>query len=100
MADNSKKSPTKSSRASSSSSRGPASDRFPIDNVTYDLITVIHVKAKGLEALDRYLQDAADDEDCRSLFEEIREQDQEAIAQLRDALRDRLDSQAEAEEAA
>lgn len=93
MAENAKKPAAKSSAASGNS-------KSPIDDLTYDLITVIHAKAKGLEALDRYLQDAAENTDCKSLFEEIRQEDQEAITQLRDVLRERLDSQAEAEEAA
>jgi bacterioferritin (cytochrome b1) len=93
MPENPKKSPSRSS------SRSAGEGRFAIDNLTYDLITVIHQKSKGLEAFDRYLQDASEDEDSRQLFEEIRQQDEEAIKELTDALRTRLESQAEEEAA-
>ena len=93
MPENSKKSPSKSSSHSS------GEERFPIDNLTYDLITVIHEKSQGLEAFDRYLKDAGEDEDCRQLFEEIRQQDEEAVKELTDALRERLESQVEEEAA-
>jgi hypothetical protein len=92
MPENAKKSPRSSSRSS-------GEGRFPIDNLTYDLISVIHEKSQGLEAFDRYLKDAAEDDDCRELLEEIREQDEDAIKQLTSALRDRLESQAEEEAA-
>jgi len=42
MPENSKKSPSKSS------SRSSGEGRFPIDNLTYDLITVIHKASKPL----------------------------------------------------
>ncbi|HEX7959421.1 MAG TPA: hypothetical protein VF493_05860 [Terriglobales bacterium] len=93
MPENPKKSPSRSS--SSSSGEG----RFPVDNLTYDLISLIHEKSQGLEAFDKYLKDVADDEECRDLFQEIREQDEEAIQQLTQALRDRLESLAEEEAA-
>jgi len=94
MPENSKKSPSRSS-----SSRSSGEGRFPIDNLTYDLITVIHEKSQGLEAFDRYLKDAGEDEECKTLFEEIRQQDEDAIKQLTQALRDRFESQAEEEAA-
>src|SRR5206468_702686 len=67
------------SKKSSQSSSTRAGD-FPLDNNTYNVITVIHEKSKGLEAFDQYLQDA--DENLREIFEEIREQDTRAIEQL------------------
>ena len=60
---------------------------------------MIHEKSQGLEAFDRYLKDAGEDEDCRQLFEEIRQQDEEAVKELTDALRERLESQVEEEAA-
>ena len=64
---------SKSSKKSSQSSRSSRSGDFPLDNNTYNVITVIHEKSKGLEAFDQYLEDA--DENLREIFEEIREQD-------------------------
>ena len=95
MPENSKKSPSRSS-----SSRSSGEGRFPVDNLTYDLITVIHEKSQGLEAFDKYLKDAAEDEDCRELFEEIRQQDEEAIKRLTNSLRERLETVAEEEDVA
>jgi hypothetical protein len=59
---------------------------FPLDNLTYDLITVLHEKSKGLEAFEKYLEHARDDYDLRLTLEDIREQDERAIAELRDHL--------------
>lgn len=59
--------------------------RYPIDDLTYDLITVLHEKSKGLEAFDRYLEDARGD-DVEDLLHEIREQDERAIEELQDHL--------------
>ena len=93
MPENPKKSPSRSS------SSGSGEGRFPVDNLTYDLISVIHEKSQGLEAFDKYLKDAADDDETRELFEDIRQQDEEAIQQLTQALRDRFESLAEEEAA-
>ena len=76
---------SKSSKKSSQSSRSSRSADFPLDNNTYNVITVIHEKSKGLEAFDQYLENA--DEDLREIFEEIREQDTRVIEQLQDHLR-------------
>jgi len=76
-----------SARKSQSSSRSNVSRSgdFPLDNNTYNVITVIHEKSKGLEAFDQYLEDA--DEELREIFNEIREQDTRAIEQLQEHLR-------------
>lgn len=71
-----------------SSGRGEnrqGSGRYPIDDLTYNIITVIHEKSKGLEAFDRYLEDARGDE-VEDLLQEIREQDERAIEELQDHL--------------
>jgi hypothetical protein len=76
---------SKSSKKSSQSSRASRSGDFPLDNNTYNVITVISEKSKGLEAFDQYLEDA--DEELREIFQEIREQDTRYIEQLQDHLR-------------
>lgn len=55
---------------------------FPIDNLTYDLITIIHEKAKGLEAFDRYLQDCQGNQQVSNLLQQIRQQDSQFVQQL------------------
>ena len=77
--------PKSSTSKKSSQSSSTRSDDFPLDNNTYNIITVIHEKSKGLEAFDQYLQDA--DEQLRGIFEEIREQDTRYIEQLQEQLR-------------
>jgi hypothetical protein len=56
--------------------------QFPIDNVTYDLITLIHQKSKGLEAFDKYLQDAQGNNEFSQLLQQIRQQDSQSVQQL------------------
>jgi len=56
--------------------------QFPIDNVTYDLITLIHEKSKGLEAFDKYVQDAQGNNELGQLLQQIRQQDTENVQQL------------------
>jgi len=56
--------------------------QFPIDNVTYDLITLIHEKSKGLEAFDKYLQDAQGNSELGQFLQQIRQQDTQTVQQL------------------
>jgi type II secretory pathway component PulL len=74
-----------------------------IDNVLYDIVTVLHEKSKGLEAYDKYEQDLQDHDEIREIFSEIRSNDQEAVQRLREGLRQYLASEeagSEEEEAA
>src|SRR4051794_13238429 len=75
-------------RSSRSSNRG--GNQGMIDNLTYDIITVLHQKSKGLEAYDKYLQDARGREDVRDILEEIRDSDQEHVQRLTQTLREIL----------
>jgi hypothetical protein len=59
-----------------------------IDNLTYDLITVIHEKSKGLEAYQQYLQDSQGNQKCTQIFQQIQQQDQQAIQSLLGCLHD------------
>lgn len=58
------------------------SGNFPLDNLTYDLITLIYEKSKGLEAYDKYIRDANDDQQVGQLLQQLRQQDEQAIQQL------------------
>jgi len=57
-----------------------------LDDLTYNVITVLHEKSKGLEAYEQYIEDAEDNEEVREIFEELRDQDQEAVGRLEEAL--------------
>jgi hypothetical protein len=63
----------------------------PIDDLTYDVITVLQNKAKALEAYDKYIRDADEDDEAREAFEEMKRADQEHIRILKEVLARRLD---------
>jgi hypothetical protein len=68
--------------ATKQSGQGQSSGSFPLDNLTYDLITVLYEKSKGLEAYDKYIRDAQNDQQAKQLFEQMRQQDEQCIQQL------------------
>lgn len=70
-----------------------ASTDSPIDDLTYDVITVLHAKAKALEAYDQYISDAVDDDEAREVLEEMKRQDQENVRVLKEVLARRLDEE-------
>lgn len=59
---------------------------YGIDNITYDLITLIHEKSKGLEAFDQYLQDAQGNDQVTQILQQCRQNDQQAVQQLTQCL--------------
>jgi hypothetical protein len=66
------------------------SNRYGIDNLTYDIIAVLHEKAEGMEAFEQYLQDAQGDNEARQCFEELQRQNRENIQRLQKLLQSRL----------
>lgn len=62
-----------------------------LDDLTYDVITVLQNKAKALEAYDKYIRDADEDDEAREAFEEMKRTDQEHIRILKEVLARRLD---------
>ncbi len=73
--------------------QGSGSSRYGLDDLTYDIITVLHEKSKGLEAFDQYMQDAQGDNEARECFQQLRQQDQQNIQKLQQLLSTRLGSQ-------
>ena len=69
---------------------------FPLDNLSYDLITIIHEKSKGLQAFDKYIQDAQSNERVRQSLEKIRQQDEQCIQELTQHLTHVLGQQGQA----
>ncbi len=61
---------------------GQSRGNFPLDNVTYNLVTVLYEKSKALEAFDKYIQDAQNDQQTKQLFEQMRQQDEQCIQQI------------------
>jgi len=70
-----------------------SSTQSPIDDLTYDVITVLQNKAQALAAYDKYLSDAddEDDDELKEVFTEMRKQDEEHVLVLKEALARRLD---------
>jgi hypothetical protein len=66
--------------------------RSPVDNQTYDLLQALVSKCEAIEAYAKYEEDS--DDQGRSLFQQLGQQDAEAAQQLLDALRTRLGSSA------
>lgn len=60
--------------------------QMPLDNLSYDLVTIIYEKSKALEAFDKYIKDAQNDNNIRSLLEELRQQDMQAVQKLKGEL--------------
>jgi hypothetical protein len=68
--------------ATKQSGQGQSSGAFPLDNLTYDLVAVLYEKSKGLEAYDKYIRDAQNNQQARQLFEQMRQQDELCIQLL------------------
>jgi hypothetical protein len=64
-----------------------------LDDLTYDVITVLKNKAEALEAYETYLRDAAEDEELLTLFRRMRRDDEEHVRVLKEALSRRLDEE-------
>lgn len=65
----------------------------PIDDLTFDVLTVLREKAKALAAYDKYLSDAdaEDDDEVHDLFLSMRKQDEEHVQVLKEVLARRLE---------
>jgi hypothetical protein len=57
--------------------------RKPLDNLTYDIVSILHEKSQALEAYDDYMQDAQNDPEVAQLLADIRRHDEEDIQRLR-----------------
>ena len=64
-----------------------------LDDLTYDVITVLKNKAEALEAYETYLRDAEEDEELSTLFRRMRRDDEEHVRVLKEALARRLDDE-------
>jgi hypothetical protein len=89
-----------SKQTQSSSTRSGSQGSGKIDNVLYDVVTVLHEKSKGLEAYDKYDRDLQNNNEVKEIFDEIRRNDEQAVQRLQDCLRELLGSQSGQEEQA
>ncbi|MGH2449447.1 MAG: hypothetical protein ACRDFS_12705, partial [Chloroflexota bacterium] len=65
--------------------------RFPLSNLEYDLITEIHSRLKGLEALETYQQDIQGHPQIQQIFQDMKQQDQQVVDRLARHLKQQLD---------
>jgi len=72
---------------------GGSSGNFPLDNLTYDLVTLLYEKSKGLEAFDKYMRDAQNNQEIGNLLQQMRQQDAQFIQQLQQQLQQCLMNQ-------
>ena len=59
-----------------------SSENYPLDNIVYDLMMIITKKSKALEAMNKYIQDAQNNQRVKDSLEKIRKQDEEAVNEL------------------
>lgn len=67
---------------------GPKAQQV-VSDLEYDWITVMHNKAKALQAYDEYMEDArqANSQECVDLFVKLKEAEAEHIQEIREHLR-------------
>ncbi|MFP5260622.1 MAG: hypothetical protein ACLGJB_01800 [Blastocatellia bacterium] len=70
----------------SSQSGSKQGGNFPLDDLTFDLITILHEKSKGIEAYQKYLDDAKGDQEIARVIEQVMQQDRQTIQQLQQHL--------------
>lgn len=83
---------TKTSNQTGSQSSGQ-SGNFPLDNLTFDLVALTYEKSKGLEAYNKYIQDAQSNQQVRESLEKMRQHDEQCVQELRQFLGQMLGGQ-------
>lgn len=58
----------------------------PINDLMYDWVTVLHSKAEGLNAYEKYIRDAeeAGSQECVEMFRRLHEQDTRMVQEVKD----------------
>jgi hypothetical protein len=69
-----------------------SSQKFPVSNFIYDCVTLMHAKLQGIEALNKYEQDAQQGGHDRflQLIQTIRQQDTQCVRELEQILASNL----------
>ena len=60
----------------------------PVSDLEYDVLSTLQSKLEALEVYEAYLEDCeeADDDECRQLFQQIRDDDERHAERLRATL--------------
>lgn len=63
-----------------------------VSNVAYDLMAVLTSKLEGIAAMEEYRQDAQDagDQEAEQLFEQLQQNEAQAVTQLKQMVQSRL----------
>ncbi len=79
----------------SSQTAATSTQKFPVSNFVYDCITLMHAKLQGIEALNKYEQDARQGGHDRFLqvIQKIRQQDTECVKELEQILASNIKGQ-------
>ena len=58
----------------------------PVSDLMYDWLTVLHNKAEGLSAYEKYIKDAeeAGSQECVEMFRRLHEQDARMVQEIKD----------------
>ncbi len=59
-----------------------------IDNLTYNIVTLLHEKAKGLEAFEQYEKDAKGHDEIIELLQNLRSRQEEDVQELNQCLQE------------
>jgi hypothetical protein len=65
---------------------------FAIDDLKYDIVTLLHKKSKALEAYDKYFSDAQGNQEVLSLLQDMRQRDLQDAERLERCLEELLAS--------
>ena len=67
----------------------------PVSDLMYDWLTVLQSKCEGINAYEKYLRDADNEkaDECRQLFNKLREQDIQMVGEIKDHLKMMFDKQ-------
>lgn len=82
--------------------KSQSSSSSPISDLLFDFVSLLHKKAEGLEATEKYLRDAEEQnsQSCIDILNRIIEQDRQVVVELRDHLADMLQNREEDEQQA
>jgi hypothetical protein len=71
----------------------------PISNLLYDFVSLLHNKAEGLQASEKYLRDAEEQnsQPCIEMLNRVIEQDRQMVIELKDHLTEMLQNSSQYE---
>jgi hypothetical protein len=64
------------------------SNQKALNDLVFDMVTVLHSKGEGVNAYEKYMRDAQNEnsQECMQLFEKLKAQDESAIMEVKEHL--------------